>query len=782
MLKNYLKIAFRNFVKHKFYSFVNVFGLTAGLSIVLLIGLFVNDELSFDEFHEHKNELYRVVENQYYAGEPVFPVAVTPYALGPSLKTDYPEVEKFTRIVFEDFIFEQDGREIIEYDGIRVDEDFFDMFSFEVLTGSVKDFKANLNTLILTETLAKKYFTDQNPIGKGLKLDGEEFIVSAVIADVPKNSHLDFYYIVNIEKIISEDPERGSNWDSNTLYTYVQLGEGTNLEHINDKVIGHIKKNNEGSVVDIYLQPLTDIYLGTVDFVVEVQRKGTLLYVQTFSVVAIFILIISCINFMNLSTAKSEKRAKEVGLRKTIGARKEQLIFQFLSESVLLSIIAVMLSIGVVALLLPTFNALTNKEFDLVAIAQDGSVGLILLGIFGVAFFTGIVSGSYPALFLSSIKPILTLNTQSISVKQGAGFRKVLVVFQFAISVILIIGTLTVYKQLSFIQGADLGYDRDNTMYLPVDPAKAQLFADEVRNQPGIVGVGVSNRHPNRVYSSSAGFNWPGKNQDETVLIHFMGMDHNYVKTMDMTILEGRDFLYTDTAAVLINEKAKALMGMDDPVGKTMSAYGDRRIVGVIKDFNFKSIHTEIEPLVILHRKDLGLALIKYEDAYAGDVIKTVEKKWGEVFPSKSFNYGFLEQDFSELYVAEERTKKLSTYFAVLAIIISCMGLFGLVSYAVEQRKKEVGIRKVLGASVAKLFLLMTNDFAKLVLISLAVSIPVGRYAMSLWLEGFAYRIELSAETYILSGLIALAITILTVSYQSIRAATNNPVTTLRNE
>ena len=564
-------------MKQKFYTFVNVFGLTMGLSIVFMIGLFVNDELSFDQFHTNTDELYRVVENQYYAGQPVFPVAVTPNALGPSLLEEYPEITKFSRVSRQNHLFQVGDRQILESNGIMVDEQFFQMFSFPIIQGSIESFKEKLNTLILTKGLADKHFPDQDPIGKSIKLSGEEFVVSAVMENVPKNSHLYFTYLLNIENFLTANPNRATNWTNNGIYTYVQLTEQADYEAVNEKIIGQIKKNSEGSVTDIYLQPLTDIYLGDVDFVVEVQRKSAMMYVNIFSIVALFILLISCINFMNLSTARSAKRAKEVGLRKTIGAHRSQLIIQFLSESVLLTLSAVILSAGLVALLLPSFNQLTNKEFDFMQLFGAGSGARLAIGVLLAAIMTGLLAGSYPAMFLSSIKPILTLNSQAVTIKQGSGLRKILVVFQFVISVVLIIGTLVIYKQLKFIQNVDLGYNKENIIYTSASRSQSKIFANELRNQQGVVNVGLSNRHPAYVLSSSSGYTWPGQNPDETILIHFMGVDENYMTTMDMNIIDGREFLASDSAVVMINQKAKEVMGLDDPVGLTINANGAER-------------------------------------------------------------------------------------------------------------------------------------------------------------------------------------------------------------
>ncbi len=588
MIANYFKIATRNFVNHKFYSFLNIVGLTLGLAIVFIIGLFVSDELSFDQFHEKKDQLYRVVENQYYSDQPVFPVAVTPTALGPALKADFPEIVNTTRVSREEFRFEQGEKKIVEQNGIMVDDSFFEMFTFPLASGSLESFHQNPNGLLLNQELADKYFPDMDPVGKMIKLEGEEFIVSGILKEIPRNSHLSFRYITNFQNYLSHNPDRAVSWGSNWLYTYAELDKGANLEDVNNKIIGLIKANSDGSVTDIYLQPLSNIYLGEIDFTVEINRKGQMVYVKVFAVVAIFILLISCINFMNLSTARSAKRSKEVGLRKTVGAVRGQLIFQFLSESVFLyTLVAVVLAIGVVVLILPSFNMLANKEFSFATLIDPSFGYKLTIGIIAIALITGLLSGSYPAIVLSATRPISTLNGKSDKGRGGAILRKVLVVMQFAISVVLIIGTVVVYQQLQFIQAADLGYNKDNIIYTFAPGENVNTFASEVRQLPGVINAGLSNRHPAYVLSSSSGFSWPGSNPDETILIHFMGVDEHYMETMEMELLDGRPFQQADTAVVMINEQAKEIMGLSEPIGQTINAYGEQKIAGVVKDFSW---------------------------------------------------------------------------------------------------------------------------------------------------------------------------------------------------
>ncbi|RLD23865.1 MAG: hypothetical protein DRI71_04210 [Bacteroidetes bacterium] len=782
MIRNYFKIATRNFWKNKFYATVNIMGLTIGLSIVFLISLFVTDELSFDQFHAKQAQLYRVVENQYYDGQPVFPVAVTPTVLAPSLKAEYPEIENTTRLFFDNAIFESGESKIVEKSGILADKSIFEMLTLPLVDGSIEAFKENLNAVIIDEELAAKYFPESSPISKTISLDDEEYVVIGVMQNVPNNSHLDIRYIRNFEKYLAQDPDRANSWGSNWLYTYVELTPDTDLNSINEKIIGQIKANNEGSVTDIYLQPMSDIYLGSVDFVVEVSQKGEMIYVRIFTVVALFILLISCINFMNMSTAQSAKRAKEVGLRKTVGGTRKQLVFQFLTESVLLSFIAVIFSAAIVAVVLPYFNQLANKQFELSLLINPVAGVSWGIGIIAIALLTGLIAGSYPAIFLSSLSPVSSLKPDVVTGKQGSGLRKVLVVLQFVISVVLIIGTVVIYKQLQFIQNTDLGYNKENIIYLNVPQDQSELFANELRVKTGIMGVGRGSNHPAYIMSSTSGIGWPGKNPEETILIHITGVDENYMSTMEMKMIDGRQFEHADSAVVIINEKAREIMGLDNPIGQVIERGEKYTIVGVVGDFNFKSVHVPIEPLMIFKTTELRRVFIRYNAANSDQIVASIGEVWSNLVPDREFDYYFLEDDFKNLYEAEQRTSQLSAYFAGLAIFISCLGLFGLVSYATEQRTKEVGIRKVLGASINDLFMLLTGDFTRLVIISLFISIPIGWYLMDKWLEGFAYHIELSIWVFVFSGAVALAIALITVSYQSIRASIDNPVHALRSE
>lgn len=781
MLTNLIKIAIRNFWKHRSYSALNIAGLTIGMTVVFLIALFVIDELSFDQFHEKKDQLYRVVENQYYEGQEVFPVAVTPTALAPALKANYPEVIRSTRAATNYDNFELNDKKINEGPGLWVDSDFFEMFSFPIVNGSIASFSEQLNAIVLSEELAEKYFPDQDPIGQMIQVSDENHEVIAVMKNIPDNSHIEFHYVTNFEEYLAGDTSRINNWGSNWLYSYVELEPSTNLDEFNAKVISEIKDNVQQSAPEIYLQPLKDIYLDEVDFTVETSRHGEITYVKIFSIVAIFILLLSCINFMNLTTARSSKRAKEIGLRKTVGAARIQLIFQFLGESILLSSISVLLASVLVILILPYFNHLSNKNFDLILLLTSDYGVWIVFSILSIALLTGLIAGSYPAIFLSSIEPSQILKGHG-NVVRGGKLRRVLVVIQFAISVTLIVGTIVVYKQFKFIQNVDLGYNKDHIAYIFSPSDKSELLANELRNLSGVKHAGRANRHPGYVLSSSSGLSWAGKNPDDEILMHYMSMDENYVPTMDLRIREGRNFLSKDSASVLINERAAEIMGMDDPVGQTVIGTIDYKVVGVLDNFNFKSIHSAIEPIVIFKGSSLSRVFIKYDPTQEKEIQTRAQEVWNDLLPNQEFNLYFLDEDFDEMYEAEERTGKLTSYFALLAVIISCLGLSGLVAYAVEQRKKEIGVRKVLGASVPKLFMLLAFDFSKLILFSLIISLPLGWFAMNNWLENYAYRIDLSIWIFVISVFASILITFLTVSYQSLKASMSNPVNALRSE
>ncbi|MEO1053075.1 MAG: ABC transporter permease [Bacteroidota bacterium] len=786
MIRNYFKIALRNLTRQFTYSLINILGFTAGITSVLLIMMYVVDETSYDKFHQHSDRLYRVVENQYYDGQPVFPVAVTPGPLAPALKDEYPEIIKSTRLNFNTDIFRYKENSFTE-EGAFVDRDFMDMFSFPIVKGNADAMFDNINAMIISERLAKKYFADEDPIGKTINLNGNsEVEITAVMADLPTNSHIQLDYLLNTDRLRSFWAGMDTNWGSNTLYTYVQLSEQASVAEVDEKIKGQIKKNNESSVTDIYLQPMTDVHLSEVDFTADISGKGSMQYVKIFSIVAVFILLIACINFMNLATARSTRRAKEVGLRKAIGAHRSQLIFQFLGESMLVTAISIILSVLLVDILLPYFNTLSGKTLSL-GIFSDWNAGLEFgLGLLAITLFIGILAGSYPAFYLSSFQPSGIIKGKVGSASKGKLFRRILVVIQFSVSIILIVGTFVVDSQLDFINRKNLGYAKDNIVYMPQVSNERETFKKEIERLPGTLSVSFTNQHPGYVESSTSGISWEGQNEEETMLIHYQAVDFDYLSTMQIELLDGRTFSKdnpADSVAVLINEEAARIMGFDEPIGQRLSTGVELNVIGVVKNFHFKSIHQKIEPLMLYYfPQRFSRTLIKVADGDPTETLAGIESVWQQFNPEEPFNYRFLDEDFDNMYRAEQTTAKLFNGFAMLAIIVSCLGLFGLASFTVEQRTKELGIRKVLGASVPRLFYSISADFTVLVVVALFIAVPGGWYLMDQWLESFAYSADISVWIFIAAAFIAVIIALLAVSYQSLKAAKTNPVDALRSE
>ncbi len=789
MIRNYIKIAIRNLLKQKFYAAINIFGLTLGLTSVTLIMLYVADELSFDRFHTKQAEIYRVVENQFYSGQPEFPVAVTPATLGPSLYENYPEVEDFCRLNYTSRTFRHNDLLFRERSGAFVDSSFFSMFDFKLKEGTPKDIFSGNTNIVLNETLAEKYFEDESPLNKTILINNEEFLVKGVMENFPQNSHFRLNYVIPFSKRLADSPGLDTLWNSNFLNTYVLLNPKSNVEQFNTSIVNHLRERVTYNV-DIYLQPLADIHLSPVNYTADASIKGNKQYVTIFSMVAFFILIIACINFMNLSTARSAKRAKEVGLRKTVGARKPQLIFQFIAESIMVAFLSALISILLVDLLLPTFNNLSGKSLDLNLFQSLDSILIYAGALVAVSIVTGFLAGSYPAFFLSSFKPAGMLKSHASRGGAG-GMRKILVVAQFVISIVLIVGTLVVQKQLNYISNKTLGFNKENVLYMPLRGELGNnypVFKNELKQLPGVVDVTLANQDPSYIANSGSGYSWPGKNPEENMLFHSLVVGEDYLKTMGMTLAKGRAFLAdvpADTAGMLINEEAVKVLGFEEPIGMEIT---NRRgtvfkVLGVVNDFHFKSVHEKIEPLFMFLNRDFpGMAFVRVSGDGISETITAIENSWKSFDDNAPFSYYFLDEDFQSLYAAEERTGKIFNTFAFLAIMISCLGLFGLSAYTAEQRTKEIGIRKILGASTGNLFYIISKDFTLLVGIAFVISLPVAWIWMENWLDSFAYRVSLAIDIFLIAGISSLLIALLTVSYQSLKTALNNPVNALRNE
>jgi predicted permease len=787
VLKNYLKVALRNIRRHPGYSTINIAGLAIGLACCLFILIWVMDELSYDKFHENAPHLYRVEENQYYSGR-VYHVTVTPYPLAPALKADFPEIIEATQYVGVGGQLIRYGEKAFFETGIRaVAPAFFRMFTFPFIKGDSNTALDDPFSLVISEEIAEKYFGEEDPIGKVFSVNNRyDMKVSGVMKNVPDNSYLQFDMVIPyalLEKVGAVSDSMGSN----SILTFVQLQKGTSLPQINDKIRGFIKKHVPDSVTELELALYSRIHLH--QYFGYGRDMGQIKYVYIFSLIAFFVLLIACINFMNLSTARSANRAREVGVRKVVGALKSHIIRQFYGESVIYAFIALAFAVILVVLLMSPFNNLSGKELSL------GILGnwLILAGFLGVTLFTGLVAGSYPALFLSSFQPVKVIKG---SLKSGAGsslFRRILVVVQFALSIFLIIGTVVVYNQLHYMKNRDVGYDKEHLVYIPMR-GQTGRFYEALKNalvrDPRILSVTGSSHRPSNIGSNSGGANWDGKDPDQVVLIGMSSVDYDFIDTIGIELTEGRSFSKeygTDqTEAFIVNEEVAKLMGKESVVGENFSFVGrDGHIIGVMKNFHYYSLRNKIEPLAIYMRPpDQGFSytLIRIPSENISASLDFVEETWQKVVLGFPFEYRFLVEDFEYYYRSEERMVDLLKYFSILAVFIACLGLFGLASFSAEQRTKEIGIRKVLGASAQQITLLLCKEFFVLVLMANIIAWPVAYFVMRNWLQDFAYRTSLGMLTFVLTMLLALIIALLTVSFQAVKAAIANPVDALKYE
>ncbi len=785
MIKNYIVVTLRNIFKHKGYAFINIAGLAIGMACCLLISIWVLDELSYDRFHENAPTLYRVEENQHYSGR-IYHVTVTPYPLGPAIKDETAGIKDAARVVWA-------GGQLLRYQdkaffesNIRaVDPSFLRMFTFPLLKGDKDTALDAPHSLVISEEIAQKYFSEEDPMGKVITVNNTiEFTVTGVLQKVPHNSHLQFDMLAPyafLEKAGRTDQSFGSN----SIFTLVQLEEGVTLAEVNEKIFGFIRTRVPQSATDLELMPYTRIHLHQ-HFGFE-KTMGAAGYVYIFSIIAFFVLIIACINFMNLATARSANRAKEVGLRKVVGALRSHLIRQFYGESVIFATIALVLAAAIVTLLLPAFSSLADKELSW----NVSGIGAILIGLVGITLFTGIVAGSYPALFLSSFQPVKVLRG---SIKSGAGatnFRRVLVVFQFTLSLLLIIGTTVVFKQLSYMQTRKLGWDKEHLIYIPLRAdikQSYQALKEELVRDQHVLGVTGSSHIPSNIGSNSGGSSWEGKDPEQAVLIGFSSVDFDYIETLKIEMKEGRAFSREHQSdlskSFIVNEEVAELMGKESVVGERFSFVGvDGQIVGVMKNFHFQSVREVIEPLAIVVVPDrLQYMLIRLAPGDITASLQAVENTWERVIPDYPFDYRFMDEDFDRMYRAESRIGTLLNYFTVLAVLIACLGLFGLASFTAEQRTKEIGIRKVLGASVSQVTYLLCREFFLLVLLANILAWPLAYIGMKSWLENYAYRTGLGWMIFVAAMALALLVALASVSFQALRAAVTNPAKALKYE
>lgn len=791
MLKNYFKIAFRNIIRHKAYSTINIAGLAIGMACSIMILLWVQNELSYDRFHSNANQVYRLV-----AEASGFKAAVNAAGMPRGLQQQMPVIKNTARITLPSTDLIQIGdRKFQEKRVFYVDSTFLDIFSFKLLRGDRKTALMRPDAILLTESMAKKYFGKEDPMGKVVRKNNyNDAIVTGILADVPGNSHLQFDFLMPLSALYTIPWANGDLikdvWDNFNYYSYIQLDKNfdatpANLAKLKKQIDDIYKKRVPELKVNFTLQPLTSIHLHS-DYQVDLPGHGNIQYVNIFFVVAIFILVVACINFMNLATARSARRSKEVGLRKVVGAVRGQLVYQFLGESIIISFIALLLAVGLVLLLLPMFNWVAGKELSINFLDWK-----IILGLLGVAVVTGLISGSYPALFLSGFRPVKVLKGNMKTMGGNLIFRNSLVVTQFIVSIVLLAGTVVVYNQLKYIHERDLGYDKENLLYMPMTGeiwSKQDALKTELRKNPLTANYTIISDLPTNLNSGTVNINWEGKDPKSQVVVPSLWVSDDFVEVLKLQLLAGRGFskeFTADSNNYVVNEKALKMMNMkvETAVGKPLT-FQDRKgvIVGVVKDFNFKPIQQPIEPLVFGMNRWGGIILIRTKAGATEATIKELQKISTQLNPAYPFAYSFLDQDLANMYKGEQQLGNLFNIFAGLAIFISCMGLYGLSAFTTEQRTKEIGVRKVLGASIFNIVYLLSTGITKLILIAIAIAIPISWFAINNWLKGFAYHIDISWMIFAIASLSALVIAWLTVSYESIKAAITNPVKSLRAE
>ncbi|MGZ5285727.1 MAG: FtsX-like permease family protein [Flavisolibacter sp.] len=809
MFRNYFKVAFRNLWKYKTFSAINIVGLAVGLCSFLLISLYVLDELSYDRHFDNAARIYRINSDIIFGGGELR-LPQTSDMMGATLKKDYPEVEEYTRIFTNSGskMIKKGGSYINEPSVAHVDSTFFTVFSLEAISGDLKNSLNEPNTVVISEAAAKKYFNSLDVIGKTIETNDNAstlYEITAVTKNLPTNSHFNFDLLFSMKNV-------DYNWGqfiSHNFHTYLLLKDGADEgsfekkfdEYILRYVVPQAKQfmninsmedfEKAGNKLEYTMTPLTKIHLySTRQF--EIAPSGNVQYVYIFSMVALFILLIACINFMNLTTARSANRAREVGIRKVLGTERKDLITQFLTESTLMAALSLVMAIFITWLVLPLFNEVTTKQMDISSLYSPVVLPLLI----ALPFLVGLLAGSYPAFYLSSFKPIVVLKGKLQAGARSVQLRSVLVVFQFLTSIILIIGTIIIYLQLNYIRNKNLGFNKDQV--LVIDDAYSlgnniDAFKNEILAMPGVVSGTMSSFLP--VSNSSRNDNTFSKESvtsaESGINMQTWAVDQDYIPTMGMQIVKGRNFsteFLSDSTATIINETMEKFLDYPNPIGQKIYRSDDGgvvtsyTIVGVVKNFNFESVKRTVGPLSFFLRRSPGLVSFKINADQVPALLKNIESKWKTLAAGMPFSYRFLDESFDEMYRSEQRVGKIALSFAIIAILIACLGLFGLATYIAEQRTKEIGIRKVLGASVGGIVRLLSKEFVKLVLIAFVIATPFAWWAMNQWLKDFAFRVNISWWIFLVAGCLALLIAMATISLQAVKAALANPVKNLRNE
>ncbi|HEX6426704.1 MAG TPA: ABC transporter permease [Niastella sp.] len=808
MFKNYLKIALRNLWKSKGFSALNIIGLAIGLATCLLIMLFVLDELSYDRYNKKAHRIYRVDGDMKFGGNH-FILAVAADPMGPTLKKDFPQVEQYVRFRDNGGLLIKKGNENVQENRvIYADATLFDVFTLPMIDGNPQTALREPNSIVITETTARKYFNTTQVAGKNFVINNRDnYKITGVIKDIPSQSHFNFDIFVSLSTL---EESRRNNWVSHNFNTYIVLKDGADPKQLEAQFDALVEKyagpqlmqllstsidelKKSGNYEHHLLTPLTSIHLHS-NKVAELGANSSIQYVYIFSAIAFFILLIACVNFMNLSTARSANRAREVGVRKVLGSLKSNLVKQFLTESILISFIALILGLLLAWSMLPYFNQLAAKDIKLPILSNP----LLLPILLSMVLITGLLAGSYPAFYLSSFKPIQVIKGKLAAGFKTSWFRSGLVVFQFAISIILIVATIVIYKQLHFIQSHKPGFNREQVLVIhnsgPLGN-KAKAFREEVVKLPGVENVTMTGYLPTNGWrNDNPVFADPTLDQKRAVSMQTWDVDDQYIPTLGMELVTGRNFskqFPTDSSGIIINEAGARLLGFTEPLGKTVYFMRDitnkndisaLHIIGIVKDFNFSSLRQSVTPLALMLDENHGNTALRISSTNIPNLVTMIEKKYKTMAPGQPFNYSFMDEDFNNIYRTEQRMGVIAIAFSGLAILIACLGLFGLAAYAAEQRTKEIGIRKVLGATVSNITAMLSKDFLKLVIIAAVIAFPLAWWAMHTWLQDFAYRTNISWWVFIMAGVLAAGIAIVTVSFQTIKAAIMNPVKSLRTE
>jgi putative ABC transport system permease protein len=801
MIRNYLKTAYRSLFKNKGFTVLNVLGLSIGLATCLLIVFYVADELSYDRYNTKADRIYRLSLDAQLNGHGGL-YATSEGPLLPAIKNTFPEIEKSVRLVDASglfispskFYFKKGVQNIQETNVVYTEPGVFDIFTLPMVDGSPSTALNDPHSAVITESTAKKYFNKVDVVGQTLTLnDTSTYKITGVIKDIPAQSHFNYDFFLSFSTL----PEsRVQGWGYSGVHNYVLLKPGSDIKKLETQIAAIEIKHSfsaaawstNGNHLRMILKPLLDIHLKD-ESQYSLSKNGSIEYIYIFSVIAIFILLIACVNFMNLSTARSSNRAKEVGVRKVLGSARKNLVAQFLTESILVTLVSTIIAVVLAFVLLPLFNQMADKQLAFTV----QSLSWLLPSLIIIVLVIGFLAGSYPAFFLSAFQPIDVLKGKISTGFKGGFLRSFLVVFQFSISIFLIIGTLVIYNQLNYIHNKSLGFDRSQVLVIKNTTSlgkNAQILTQELKQLPGVVNATMSAYTPTGSDRLKTGL-FPDKIIDikKDLLTEFWSVDENYINTMGIKLVAGRNFskdMATDSAAIIVNEAFAKKFGEKDPLNKTVYrfSYGLQafHIVGVMKDFNYESLKDKIEPAVLAYGPDNGAISIRMHSANLTTLMSQVENKWKTFSPNQAFSYSFMDQEFDATYRSEQRIGTIFIAFTTLAIAIACLGLFGLAAYAAEQRYKEIGIRKVLGASVSTIVSMLSMDFIKLVLISILIATPLAWWAMQKWLQDFAYRTSIQWYILAMAGAGAILIAFITISFQSIKAALNNPVDSLKSE